>query len=185
MTFTDEIDVYANHLPDQCCKNHGDRTAVIDLLAVSGSSQCNKGEHDSDNKILCLPERNTIDMLNLSEKSKSLFLKESDKSVVNISNGAPPNQVIQGINHICNRYSGISKKQSDTISIVKAGTSGSGHKQLLLNHSRADSNKSLTLNHRYCEDPKENSVELNVYRYDGWHGGICQTSCNGTKSTLV
>ena len=118
----------------------GDRTAVIDLLAVSGSSQYNKGEHDSDNKICCLPQRSTNDMLNMSEKSNNLFLKESDRGVVNISNGVPPNQVIQGINHICNRYSGISKKQSDTISIVKTGTSGSGHQQLMLNHSRAESN---------------------------------------------
>ena len=185
VTFTDEIDAYTNHLSDTCCKNHGDRTAIIDLLAVSGSSQCNKGEHDLDNKILCLPECCTNDALNMNAKSNTPCLKESNKSVVNISNGVPPNQVVHGINHICNRYSGISEKHGDTISTSSTTTIGSKHKQLMLNPSRTDSNKSLTLNHRYCVDQKENNVELNVYRYDGWHGGICQTSCNGTKSTLV
>ena len=41
VTFTDEIDPLTNINADQCCKNHGDRTAVIDLLDLCGSSKYN------------------------------------------------------------------------------------------------------------------------------------------------
>ena len=178
MTFTDEIDAYTNHSSDNCSTNHGERTAVIDLLPFTGSSQCNNEEFDSQNKNHCLPE-------NVRSGNLDPHINENNKNVVSIGNGVLPNRAVHGVKHLCSSYSEIDKDHYDTISTVPSRTSTSSHQHLILNSNRTDSKKSITLNHRYREDDGGNGSELKVYRYDGWQSGLYHTKCNGTKSTLV
>ena len=176
VTFTDEIDAYTNHTSDQCCKNHGDRTAVIDLLAVSGSPKFNKKENGLENKNHSLPK-------NIDTVSYDPSFTQNDK--ISVRNGGPPNQMVHSVKHVCNNYTEINKEHYDnTSSLTSVGLPQKQH-YLILETNRADSRKSFTLNHKYREDENGHGTELRVYRYDGWQAGLCQTNCNGTKSTLV
>ena len=178
VTFTDEIDAYTNHSSDNCSSNHGERTAVIDLLPFSGSSQCNNDGFDVQNKNHCPPE-------NVKSCNVDPHLNENNKGDVSIGNGVLPNRVVHDVKHTCSSYSEIDKKHYDTISTVPSRTSIPSHQHLILNSNRRDSKKSITLNHRYREDDGGHGKELKVYRYDGWQSGLYHTSSNGTKSTLV
>merc|ERR1712078_766932 len=102
MGFTDEIDAYTNHSSEHCSTNHGDRTAVIDLLAFSGSSQYNNDEFETQNKDKDIPE-------NLGAESIDPYSKKNSKNVVNICNGALSNQTVHGVKHIRNNSSNKDK----------------------------------------------------------------------------
>ena len=178
VTFTDEIDAYTNHSSEHCSTNHGDRTAVIDLLAFSGSSQYNNEEFETQNEDKDIPE-------NLGAENIDPYSKKNSKNVVNICNGSLSNQTVHGVKHICNNSSNKDKNQYDTISKIPPTLLASNQHQFIINSNRQDSKNSITLNHRYREDDGGHGTELKVYRYDGWQSGLSHTGCNGTKSTLV
>ena len=178
VTFTDEIDAYTNHSSEHCNTNHGDRTAVIDLLAFSGSSLFNNEEFETQSKDKDISE-------NLGAENIDPYSKKNGKNGVNICNGILSNQTTQGVKHICNNSSNKDKDQYDTISSIPPTLLASHQDQFIINSNRQDSKNSITLNHRYREDDGGHGTELRVYRYDGWQSGLSHTGCNGTKSTLV
>ena len=180
VTFTDEIDAFGNVMSDQACGKHGDRTAVIDLLHVSGSLQCNKEKNTMDNNVMHLPEyTNKIG-------SDPNFQKEN-KCFPTMKNGVIANQdfqVIPSIKHNCNRYSKNSTN-NDLTPEAKERTLAANHQQTL-DHLRNDSKNSLTLNHNYQEEQgEEKGIELNVYRYNGWKNSLSLNGSEVTKSTFV
>ena len=180
VTFTDEIDAFANVLSDQCCAKHGDCTAVIDLLNVSGSSQFNKERNTVGNNVMYPPEYTT-------KIGCHPNYQETNKSFPTLKNGVIANQdfpVIPNIKHSCITYSENSINNVPT-SKNKECTLVSKHRTTL-DHIRTDSKKSLTLNHNYQEEKgEEKGIELNVYRYNGWKNSLNSNGSDGTKSTLV
>jgi len=180
VTFTDEIDVFANVMSDECCAKHGDRTAVIDLLNVSGSSQCNKERNNVGNNVMHHPECTT----KIGSDPNSHGTNKSFRTMKNGVITKKDFKVIPSIKSNCTTYSENSINNGHT-SETKECTLVSNHRKTLVD-IRTDSKKSLTLYHNYQEENgKEKGIELNVYRYNGWNNSLNSNNSDVTKSTLV
>ena len=180
VTFTDEIDPLTNINANQCCKNHGDRTAVIDLQNMCGSSKYSnvKNQEYKAEKETSIPECNTT-----------------------IANGKKPPKVVENqslasngiMDHceICMIHDSKHSVYPDKHYVCNNAISTSVPCQLNLNDvtyspaSLVDRDiTSLTLNHNYKDD-EDSGIELNVYRYQDWKNNQDPNKITVTKSTLV
>ena len=178
VTFTDEIDALTN--TDECCKNHGDRTTVIDLLNMCGSSQYSNVENKEykAEKETSIPECKTT-----------------------IANGRKPQKVVKNqslasngiMDHceICMIHNSEHSVYTDKHYVCNNAISTSVPCQLTPNdvtYSPASLVErditSLTLNHNYKDDG-DSGIELNVYRYQDWKNSQDSNKITVTKSTLV
>ena len=180
VTFTDDIDTFTTDLvSDHCCNKHSvDRTAVIDLINMSGSSQHKKEKENQNETDMCLQhcESITTNSLKLNDQPGATRLRNG-----NIANHEF--KVGSSIKFTSNVYSqkNITNRNS-TPSMNRCNLVPNYSKT---NQARRESN-SLTLNHNYEKEEEEgNCIELNVYRYKGWKNSLSHNTCNATKSTLV
>ena len=128
MTFTDEIDAFTNDISDHGASKHGDRTAVIDLLNVSASSQCNNENISMDDNVMHFPEYPT-------ETGSDLNFQNTKKGFQNMKNGVIANQdfhMASTVHHNCKKYSDNSIDNASTLG-TRVGNLASNHHERL-NH---------------------------------------------------
>ena len=178
VTFTNDNEAFSNPVFDECPVTNRDRTAVIDMLNVSESSNYNneyKDRHKNDLSLPECPDRVGNDPNN--QKHNPCF--------VNIENGATRHQdcksVLNTENNLQNKP-GI--KSTNHVTILTTNDCNIPPKRPTLSERPEYMEmKSLTLNHKY--DDEEKRVEQNMYRYEGLTTSLHKRVRSVTKSTLV
>ena len=180
VTFTDEIDPLTNINADQCCKNHGDRTAVIDLLNLCGSSKYSnvKNKEYKAEKETSISECKTA--ISNGRKPKKVVENQSltsngimDHCEIRMIHNSE-HSVYPDKHYVCNKAISTSVPCQLTPNDVTYSPASLVERDIT----------SLTLNHNYKDDG-DSGIELNVYRYQDWKNSQDPNKITVTKSTLV